>query len=164
MQRSQTLRPLRDVHGVVTDALEIVVDLQHANEQPQIDGDRLLQREEMDDRLLDAVLHLVDLLVPLDDLPRALDRTLHGRVDSIADLLLHLGAHDDQLAAHGLDLLCEMLFHDSSSSRGKRTRNVLPTPTALSTSTVARCSWARCLTMASPRPEPGRAFDRERST
>ena len=50
------------------------------------------------------------------------------------------------------------------TAAGKRTWKTLPAPTSPWTSTVAPWSWAMCLTIARPRPVPGRAFERERST
>ena len=98
---------------MVADALEVAVDLQDADEEPQVDGDRLLQGEQRDRRLLDRHLHPVDLVVGGDDAARLLRVHLGQGLDRAVDLPLDLSAHQDQLAAEVLELLGKMLFHDA---------------------------------------------------
>ena len=78
-------RALGDVDGVVADALEVVVDLQRRDQEPQVHGDRLLERQELDRLVLDHHLHAVDLLVGRDDVfapssrrPRSAPRSRAG--------------------------------------------------------------------------------------
>src|SRR5205823_3555000 len=56
----QALGRLRDVHGVVAHALEVVGDLGGGDEQPQVPGHGLLRGEQIDHRLLDFELEGVD--------------------------------------------------------------------------------------------------------
>ena len=57
---SRSDHALRDVHGLVADALEVGVHLDDRTHQPQVGRDRILQREELDAQVVDLELELVD--------------------------------------------------------------------------------------------------------
>src|SRR5262249_35047169 len=52
----------------------------------------------------------------------------------------------------------------STGARGRRTVNVLPSPTRLDAPTLPRSAWARCLTIDSPNPVPPTSRERALST
>ena len=56
----QPLGRLGDVDGVIADALEVVGDLERRREHAQVARHRLLQREQVDDLLLDLDFEVVD--------------------------------------------------------------------------------------------------------
>ena len=53
-------RGLRDVDGLVADALEIVVDAGNGQDEAEVDGHQLVEREELHDAVVDFELQLVD--------------------------------------------------------------------------------------------------------
>ena len=63
---SEPQRALRDVHRVIADALEIVRDLDRADDEAKVARHRLLQREQRDRALLDLDLERVELRVAGD--------------------------------------------------------------------------------------------------
>ena len=60
-------RALRDIGGVIADALEIAGDLERGNDLAQIARHRLAQRQQAHRQALELALELVDLGVALDD-------------------------------------------------------------------------------------------------
>ena len=53
-------RGLRDVDGLVADTLEIVVDAGNSEDKAEVDGHQLMERQELDDAVVDFELQLVD--------------------------------------------------------------------------------------------------------
>jgi hypothetical protein len=53
-------RGLRDVDGLVTDALEIVVDAGNGKYEAEVDGHQLMERQELHNAVVDFELQLVD--------------------------------------------------------------------------------------------------------
>ena len=99
---------LGDVGGEVADALQLVVDLDDGDDEAQVAGHRLVQRQQLEALLLDLDLDLVDLHVGGDHLARLrhvarLDR-LHGE----AQVLLDQRAESEDLALELLDLALQM--------------------------------------------------------
>ena len=60
----------RDVDGEVADALEIGVDLDGRDDGPQVDGHRLVQRQQREAASVDLDVQLVDRLVAVQDAVR----------------------------------------------------------------------------------------------
>jgi hypothetical protein len=59
---------LGDIYAVIADAFEIVVDFLRCQDEPQIDRHGLLQRKEIDDRVVDFNLEGDDACIPVDNL------------------------------------------------------------------------------------------------
>ena len=53
----EPLRRLRDVHGVIADALEVARHLDRADDEAEVARHRLLQREQLERRRLELQLH-----------------------------------------------------------------------------------------------------------
>ena len=91
---TQSLRGLRDVHGVIAHALEIARDLDRADDEAKVARHRLLQREERDGEPLDLDLERVDLGVALDDgvglAGVAVQQRIHGQIDERFGALGHV--------------------------------------------------------------------------
>ena len=51
---------MRDVYGLISDPLQIVVDARNREHQAQIDGHQLMQRQELNDAVIDFELEFVD--------------------------------------------------------------------------------------------------------
>src|SRR6266852_5669287 len=60
-------RALGDIHGLVTDALEVVVDAGNRENKAKIDSHQLMQREELNDTVVNFKLQLVDGVFLLED-------------------------------------------------------------------------------------------------
>jgi hypothetical protein len=112
----ESLGPLGDVHGVVSDSLQVVVDLERTDEKTQVHRYGLLQGEERHRLLLDDALHPVDRLVVPDDRSRFFGIDLGERFDRALDLALDLASHEDQVPAQVLELFREMLLHGPYSA------------------------------------------------
>jgi hypothetical protein len=95
---------LGDGARVVGDALEVAVDTQDKREDAEVPGDRLLQREEAEARLLDRDFLIVDRVIPdlervgdgAVETPEALDRFLQ-HADREGRLLGDAAAEGDEL-------------------------------------------------------------------
>ena len=59
-QRDQPDARLRDVDRLIADALEIGVDLDDRPDVPEVRGDRMLEREQLEAQVVDLELELVD--------------------------------------------------------------------------------------------------------
>ena len=66
---------LRDVHRLVADALEMQAAVQDRRDQPEVGRHRGLQRQELQDPVVDLQVQLVDLVVGVD---HALSRLVVG--------------------------------------------------------------------------------------
>jgi hypothetical protein len=71
------LGDLGQVHRLIGDALQMQVDVQQGREQPQVGGDRGLEREQAKDPSFDVQVELVHLVVTPDHL--ATDRRVAAR-------------------------------------------------------------------------------------
>src|ERR1051325_1408406 len=90
----ETQRALRDVHRVVTDALEIARDLDCADDEAEIARHWLLQGEQRDRPLLDFYLEIVQLVIGGKYRFRfsriALAQRFDGKIDERLGLLGHV--------------------------------------------------------------------------
>jgi hypothetical protein len=59
------LGDLRQVHRLVGDEFQMQVDVQQCRQQPQVGGDRGLEREQVKDPSVDVQVELVHLVVAL---------------------------------------------------------------------------------------------------
>ena len=89
-QALRELRQLGDRHAVVAHALEVQVDVQHREHEPQVDRDRRLQRQQALDALLQAVVAAIDLVVERDHLVGQIDVASIERVDRRAQRPQHV--------------------------------------------------------------------------
>jgi hypothetical protein len=62
------LGDLRQVHRLIANALQMQVDVQQGRQQPQVGGERGLEREQVKDPSLDVQVELVYLVVAADHL------------------------------------------------------------------------------------------------
>ncbi len=101
-------RAFADVGGEVADALQLAVDLDDGDEEAQIAGDRLVERQQLEALLFDLDLLLVDLEVADDDLARLVAIALLDGLERDAQVVLHEGSKREDLALELVELALEM--------------------------------------------------------
>ena len=93
-ERDEAEGGLGDVHRVVADALQVVRHLDGRDDEAEVAGDRLLEREQRNGEPLDLVLQGIDLAVAGDDglgLVLVLrQQGVDGEVDEAFGALRHL--------------------------------------------------------------------------
>ena len=92
----QPLGRFGDVHRMVADPLEVVVDLEHRDEYAQIARDRMVKREDLHRGLLDLDLDPVDGVVRFPDRVRVHDGLAHERhrpLHQLFDVVRHPVQH-----------------------------------------------------------------------
>src|SRR5439155_6077534 len=105
------LRQLCDRYAAVGAPLEQEVDVEHCEQEPQVAGDRRLQREERLDLVLDGEEITVDLVVERDHLACELLVALFERSECAMD-----GAED--VLPHLLELRLDLLERRVDRHRG----------------------------------------------
>ena len=117
------MRGLRDVHGLVADALEIAID---ARRQPAESAGRrpwCLQSEQALDALVDLDLHLVDGVFFAEHGFRELLFGIEHGVNGLMDGAFREAAHPQQPLLQFFEIAFEMAFHVFLAA------SVLPMPT-----------------------------------
>ena len=102
---------LRDVDGLVADALEIVVDARDGEDEAEIDGHQLMEREELDDAVVDFELELVDGVFFVEDALGELFVGVEDGVDGLVDGALGEAAHPEQAFFDFVQIFFEVAFH-----------------------------------------------------
>ena len=102
---------LGDVDGEVADALEVGVDLHRGQHGPQIDRDRLVQRQQLDAALVDLDVQVVEWLVARLHARREVGVALHQRGRHQAHLLLGDAAHHEQPLLQRVEVLLHLRHH-----------------------------------------------------
>ena len=111
-ERDEPLRRLRDVDGVIADALEIARDLDRADDEAEIARHRLLECEQLERGRFDLELHRVDLLVARDHGVRLVLILAEQRVDGELDERLRLLGHGEQAPIQRGELVVEVAKRD----------------------------------------------------
>ena len=123
---ARLLRLERHLLRLVADPLEVVDDLGHGHDHPEVDRRRLPLRDDLRALLVDLHLHPVDRLLVGADLVDQVGKLLVGeRRDRAAELLLDEAAHREHAAPDrlhlGVELLVRVFGHDVHPSCGLRT-------------------------------------------
>ncbi len=84
---------LRDVDGLIADAFEIVVDARNGEDKAEIDGHQLVEREQLDDAVVDFDLQFVDGVFFVEDALGELFVGFQHGVDGLMDGALGEAAH-----------------------------------------------------------------------
>jgi len=104
-------RGLRDIDGLVADAFEVAIDARDGEEEAQVGGHGLLEREESLDALVNFDLHFVDGVFFVEDgFGEALfgvENGVHGLVDGT----LREAAHPEEALLEFFEIVFEMAFH-----------------------------------------------------
>ena len=64
----QKIGGLRDIYGQISDAFEVVIDLENGDQKAQVDGDRLVQRQNLQAFFFKIDFQGIDLRIGVDDL------------------------------------------------------------------------------------------------
>ena len=116
----QLERALGDVGGQVADALQLAVDLDHGDEEAQVAGHRLVEREDLEALLLDLHLQLVDCEVADHDALGLLRVALLDGLEREVQALLDHGAQAEHLALQLVELalqVCRRSHHVTRTGR-----------------------------------------------
>ncbi len=101
---------LGDVFGQIAHPLQIVVDLQHGHDEPQIGGHRLIEGQNLEALFLDLDLHAVDLGVVGDHLLGHHGVAIDQRGDRLGDGLFDQRADEQNLLLQAVDLAMDVLW------------------------------------------------------
>src|SRR6185437_5292755 len=105
---------LRDIDGLVADALKVVVDARSRKDEAQVDGHGLLQRDKLHHAVVDFDLHFIDDFFFVKDARGErfvfLKHGLHGLMDGA----LGEPGHPKQALLQFFQIVIEMPFHQYS--------------------------------------------------
>jgi hypothetical protein len=102
---------LRDVHGLIADALEVVVDARDGEDEAEVGGHQLMEREELDDAVVDFELKLVDLIFFVENALGELFVGVENAVDGLVDGALGERAHPEKAFFDDVEVFFEVAFH-----------------------------------------------------
>jgi hypothetical protein len=106
---------LGDVHGLIANAFEVVVDARNGQDEAQVNGHELVQCQQLDDAIVNFHLQLVDGVFFLED---ALGKLFVGFQDGVNRLVngaFREAAHPEQPLFHLIEIFFEMAFHETLS-------------------------------------------------
>ena len=104
-------RGLRDVDGLIADALEIVVDAGDRQDQAKIDSHQLVQGQELDHAVVDFELKFVDGVFFVEDALGELLVGVEDGVNGLVDGAFGEAAHPEQALFQFVQIFFEMAFH-----------------------------------------------------
>jgi hypothetical protein len=102
---------LRDVDGLIADTFEIVVDARNREDEAEVGGHQLMEREELDDAVVDFELELVDLIFFVEDALGELFVGVENGVDRLVDGALGERAHPEEPFFDDVEVFFEVAFH-----------------------------------------------------
>ena len=107
---------LRDVDGLIADALEIVVDAGNGEDEAEVDGHQLMEREELHDAVVDFDLQLVDGVFFIENALGELFVGVENGVHGLMDGALGEAAHPEQALFQFVQIFFEVAFHENYPS------------------------------------------------
>jgi hypothetical protein len=115
---------LRDVDSLIADTLEIVVDPGNGKDKAEIDGHQLMQREELDNAVVNFDLQFIDGVFFIEDALGKLFVGFENGVDSLMDCAFPEAAHPEQALFQFVQVFFEVAFHEliPLSQSSKRSR------------------------------------------
>jgi hypothetical protein len=114
-------RDLGDVDREVTHPLELADHAQRRDDDPQVAGDRLLERQQRERRVVDALAGGVDRLVVADHLLGGVHVAGHQRPGGLAYGDLDLSADLGEVGEDAVELVMESLTHAAHCRHPRRT-------------------------------------------
>jgi hypothetical protein len=103
---------LRDVDGLIADALEIVIYARDCEDEAEIDGHELVQSEKLNDAIVNFHLELVDGVFFLEDAVGELFIGFQNGVNGLMDGALREAAHPEEALFHLVQVFFEVAFHE----------------------------------------------------
>ena len=110
---------LGDVDGLIADALEVVVDARNREDEAEVRSHQLMEREKLDDAVVDFELQLVDLVFFVEDALGELFVGVKNGVDRLVDGALGERAHPEEPFFDDVEIFFEVAFHLKLSSAVK---------------------------------------------
>jgi hypothetical protein len=107
------LRALRNVDGLIANALEIVIDSRDGQDQAEIRGHELVQREELDDAIVDFDLEFIDGVFFFQDALGQLFIRFQNGVNRLVHRPLRQAPHPKQALLQFVQVLFEVPFHEA---------------------------------------------------
>jgi hypothetical protein len=104
---------LGDIHGLIADAFEVIVDAGNGEHKTEIDGHELVQRKELNDPVVDFQLEFVDGVFFLEDALGELLVGFQDGVDCLVNGAFRKAAHPEQPLLQLIQIFFEMTFHES---------------------------------------------------
>ena len=111
------LGALSDVDGLIADALEIVVDARDGQHEAKIDGHELVQREKLNDAVVDFHLEFVDGVFFIEDALGELFIGFQNSVNGLANGTFREAAHPEQALLQFVQVFFKVAFHESFPPR-----------------------------------------------
>jgi hypothetical protein len=106
---------LRNVHGLIADALEIIVNAGNREDEAQVGGHELVESEELNDAVVDFELKFVDSVFFIKDPLGELFIGIEDRVNRLMNGALGEAAHPKEAFLELVQILFEVSFHNSLS-------------------------------------------------
>jgi len=101
-------RRFADIDREIADALDVGVDLQNGDDDAQVGGERLSQREELEAAVVDFDVQLVDRLVAADHIGDELGVACRQACDGLSEPLFGEPAHVEQSTHEGIEFFREV--------------------------------------------------------
>jgi hypothetical protein len=102
---------LGDVDGLIADALEVVVDARDSEDEAEVGGHELMEREDLNDAVVDFELKLVDLIFFVEDALGELFVGIENAVNGLMDGALGERAHPEESFFDDVEIFFEVAFH-----------------------------------------------------
>jgi hypothetical protein len=103
---------LGDVDGLVADAFEIIVDAGNGKDEPEINGHQLMEREKLENAVVDFKLEFVDGVFFIENATGELFVGFENGVDGLVDGALGETAHPQEALFQLVQIFFEMAFHE----------------------------------------------------
>jgi hypothetical protein len=116
---------LRDVNGLIADALEIVVDSRDGEDEAKVGGHQLMEREKLDDTVVDFELELVDLAFFVEDALGELFVGVENGVYGLMDGALGERAHPEEPFFDDVEIFFEVAFHLVLGETQRQSRDLI---------------------------------------
>src|SRR6266403_4686921 len=106
-------RALGDVDGLIADALKIVIDAGNGQDEAEIGGHELVEREKLNDAIVDFHLELVDGVFFVEDTLGELLIGVQNGVNGLVHGSFGEAAHPEQALFQLVEIFFEVAFHES---------------------------------------------------
>jgi hypothetical protein len=106
-----TNRGLRDVYGLIADALQVIVDPGDGQDEAEVYGHQLMQSEELDYAVVDFDLEFIDSVFFVENTFGQLLVGVEDGVDGLVDGALGEAAHPEQALFEFVQVFFEVAFH-----------------------------------------------------
>ena len=103
---------LGDVDGLIADAFEVIVDARDREDQTEVGSHQLVEREELDDAVVDFELQFIDGVFFIEDAFGKLLVGVQDRVDRLVNGAFGEAAHPQEALFELVQIFFKVAFHD----------------------------------------------------